>query len=208
VADSPLVEVKVDEIKLANIRRMLVEIPNAMPTVISRGINRTATSARAELNRRLFKHLNLPKKRIGQNIKLYKALSTRWQATIDIFTRAVPLIHYGARTLKGKGVSYAILRGGGRKKIITPPTSAFIQTMPSGHVGVFRRRPGGPIAVSKLGSRYIYELKGPSVGAAFEGAPGMAVQVQWWAAAKLEKNIDDQVAFILNKWRSAAKAAG
>ena len=207
MADSPLVEIKFDEKKLANVRRMLVEIPNAMPTVISRGINRTATSARAEITRRLYEHLNLTKTRIRQNIKIQKATRARWRSDIDIFTKAVPLIHYGASTLKGKGVSYKILRGGGRKRIITPPTSAFIQKMPSGHKGVFRRRSGGAIASSSLGKRYIYQLKGPSVGAAFEGAPGMAAQALWWASAKLEKNIDDQVAFVLNKWRSAARGA-
>jgi hypothetical protein len=180
-----------------------------MPTVISRAINKTATSARAEMVRRLYDRLNLKMNRIRQNIPSpTKATRSRWQARIDLFTKPVPLFHYGASTLKGKGVSYAILRGGERKRIITPPTSPFIQEMPSGHKGVFRRRPGGAIRKSGLGKRYIYELKGPSVGAAFEGAPGMAAEAWWWASAKLEKNIDDQVAFVLNKWRSAAKAAG
>ena len=203
----PLVDIKFDEKKLKNIRRMLVEVPNAMPKIMSRGINRTATSARAEIVRRLYAHLNLTQKRIRQNIKIEKATRSRWQATLDIFTKAVPLIHYGASPLKGKGVSFKIMRGGARKRIIAPPTSAFIQTMSSGHKGVFRRRPGGAIAFTTLADRYIYELKGPSIGGAFEGAPGLAAQAQWWAMAKLEKNIYDQVAYVLNKWRAAGRAA-
>ena len=139
---APLVEIKVEEQKLANIRRMLVEIPNAIPTVISRGINRTATRARAELIRRLYKRLNLKKNRVRQYVlKPTKATRRYWEARIGLSQQRVKLYYFGARVLKGKGVSYAIERGTHRKKIIEPPTSAFIQTMPkTGHIGVFRRR--------------------------------------------------------------------
>jgi len=200
--DAPLIEIKVDEKKLDNIRRMLAGAPNAMPTAISRGINRTAASARAELVRRLRERLNLKIKRVRQYVmKPTRATRSHWQSTIQLSGERVKLIHFGARRIKGKGVSYAIERGGPRMKIIDPPTSAFIQTMPnSGHVGVFRRRSAA------RGS--MFELRGPSLGNAFEGAPGMVEQVRWWAAGKLEKNIDDQVAFILNKWLSAGRASG
>jgi len=208
--DKPLVEITFDKKKLENIRRMLADVPRGMPKVMSRAINKTATSARAELVKRLRERLNLKQKRVRQYVlKPTKATYKRWISTIRLSRRSIPLIHFGARALKGKGVSFQIYKGGGRKRIITPPTSAFIQTMPgSGHKGVFRRRPGGAIAASSLGERYIYELKGPSIATAFEGAAGMAAQAQWWAAGKLEKNIDAQVAHVLNKWRSAGRAAG
>jgi hypothetical protein len=217
-----LIEIRYDEGKLNNIRRILAEIPRALPTIMPRAINRTAVSTRAELISRLYERLNLTKTRIRQYTLIKKATRNRWSASVFFSRQKVKLIYFAARPLKGKGVSYAIERGGARTRIIEPPRSAFIQTMPkSGHVGVFKRkfeyqkRATGvrgrlkDLMQNRLArNRIIDELKGPSIGEAFEGASVLVTQAHWYGSTLLEKNIDDQVRYILNKWRATAKGTG
>jgi len=188
MADS-LVEVKFDEAKLARIRKMLRAVPQGMPRVMSRGINRTATGARTEIARRIAAIVKIKQTAIKKGIKLTKATYRRWLANLNIYGKRIPLIEFGARQLKA-GVSYSIEKGGARKRI----PSAFIQIMPvSGHRGVFKRyRP----TTKRLP---IVQLFGPSVGTVFEGAGRIAAEIERETGKKLEKNIDDQIKLILSK---------
>jgi uncharacterized FlaG/YvyC family protein len=187
-------EIKFDEKRLDEIRRMLRDIPNAMPKVISRGINRTTTSTRAEIARQISAEVKITQSAVKKGIKVTKATQTRWQADLDLFAKRIPLIKFGAKQLK-KGVSYRISKSGGRKKI-TDPARPFIQTLPSGHKGVFRRKTPGTKRLP------IVQLKGPSIGGVFEGAAGIAAEVQESSSLKLTKNIDRQIAFILSRRRA------
>lgn len=190
------VEIKYDEAKLRKIQKMLRDIPNAMPKVMSRAINRTSKSALAEIARKIAAEVKITQAAIKKGIKITKATYTRWQAWLDLHTKRIPLIRFRAKPLK-KGVSYQISKTGGRKKI-TEPARPFIQTMPiSGHKGVFRRH------TEKTKRLPIVQLFGPSLGGVFEGAAGIAAEVQESTTKKLEKNIDAQVAYILSKRRSA-----
>lgn len=189
------VEIKFDEKRLEEIRKLLRGIPNAMPNVMSRGINKTTTSTRAEIARRIAAEVKITQAAVKKSIKVTKATRTRWRADLDLFTKRIPLIKFGAKELK-KGVSYRISKSGGRKKI-TDPARPFIQTLPSGHIGVFRRH------TPETKRLPIVELKGPSIGGVFEGAAGIAAEVQESSMEKLELNIDRQVAYILSKRRAA-----
>ena len=184
----PVVEVKFDEAKLARIQRMLRAVPAGMPRVMSRGINRTATAARVSIARRIAARVKIKQSAIKKGISLKKATYRRWIAHLNIYGKRIPLINFGARQLKA-GTSYRIAKAGPRKRI----QSAFIQTMQSGHRGVFRR-------YRETTKRLpIVQLYGPSVGAVFEGAGRLAKEVQREAYKKLEKNIDDQVKLALSK---------
>lgn len=187
-------EIKFDEKELDEIRKMLRGIPNAMPKVISRGINRTTTSTRAEIARRIAAEVKIIQSAVKKGIKVLKATQARWRADLDLLTKRIPLIKFGARPLK-KGVSYRISKSGGQKKI-TDPARPFKQTMKSGHVGIFRRK------TPETAQLPIVELKGPSVGGVFEGAAGIAAEVQESSSQKLTKNIDRQLAFILSRRRT------
>lgn len=46
-----MLEIRYDDRKLKDLQRTLAGIPNAMPRVMSRGLNRTATEARTQLSR-------------------------------------------------------------------------------------------------------------------------------------------------------------
>jgi len=223
MAKQTLVEITYDKAKLERIRRQLSGIPGAMPKVMSRAINRTAVSARAEIVRRLASEISATQTSIRRDIRIRKATRSVWAATIDLLTKRMPLIKFGARALR-KGVSYQVSRSGGRKKIVGDPAEVFIQTLPSGHKGVWRRvgsallrgkaakqargtLRGRGASASKIGRLPIIELMGPSMGQVFEAAPGIAWQVRQEASVRLERNIDQQVTYILEKWRAAGRAS-
>jgi len=186
-----LVEIEYDEARLARVRKMLRDIPQGMPRVMSRAINRTTTSARTEIARRISGQVKIKISDVRKGITIHKATYSRWQATLNLFTRRIPLIKFGARQLK-KGVSYQISKIEGRKRITEAPRP-FIQTMPSSHVGVFRRT--GPQRLP------IVQLMGTSIGSVFEHGGTVAPDVQKETSKKLEKNIDDQVKLILARKR-------
>lgn len=181
------VTVKFDDARLRAIRRMLSSVPGAMPRVMTRGINRTANSARAETTRQLGAKVNVRRSSIRKKIDLVKATYSRWLARLGISRKRISLISFkGTRPVK-KGVAYRIETGGARQVV----PSAFEQTTAAGVRGVFKR---------KTESRYpLVFLRGPSLGQIFEKGSMILERVKIFSAEKLEKNIDDQVKLLLSK---------
>ena len=184
------VDVKFDKAALKRVENMLRGFPKAVPKVMSRGINKTGAAAKTEIARRIAAEVKIKLSTIKAGIDLDRASYSRWQAELGIFGRRIPLINFAARQTKS-GVSYSIEKSAGRKKI----ESAFIQTMASGHTGVFKR-----VGESR---HPIRELMGPSVGAAFENAGSIAKDVRQSTTKKLKHNIDVQVKMILDRKRAA-----
>lgn len=196
------IEIKYNEAKLRHIEELLRDCPRELPKVMSRGINRTAKSARAEIIKQLAKKIGMKQKAIRAAITLHKATRRFWEASIYITGRRIPLINFRARKTK-KGVTTTapsvfeagkkIASGTGRHLV----KSAFIQTMPaSGHRGVFRRF---DLRKERLP---IIELFGPGIGTMFRKARKLAKTIQKSTGKKLEANIDAQIKFILNKRRA------
>jgi len=182
-----LTEVKFDEEKLRQIQRLLRAVPQELPGVMSRAINRTATSVKTEIARRISAKVKITQAAVKRSLLIRKATRRRWVATISVGHKRIPLIHFGARQTK-KGVSYRIEKQGPRKSI----KSAFIQTMPvSGHIGAFKRT--GPKRLP------IVQLLGPSPASVFERAGEIARQVIASSRQTLEKNVDSQIAFVLSR---------
>lgn len=188
-----LVEIKFDEKKLRKIQLMLRDMPREMPKVMSKAVNITAKSIRAEMARRIANETNMKVgaiKKFGMDWE--KATYSRWQSIIGISGRRIPLIGFkGTKQIK-TGVSYQIKKTGGRQTI----KSTFIAVMQSGHKGVFKREGEARLP--------IVELRGPSIGRVFEDAAGLARTVTQSAYKKLEQNIDAQVAYILKKRKGTA----
>jgi len=190
------VSVKLDEQQFQRIQSLLRTVPREVPKVMSRAINKTATSSKAEIARLVAAKAKIPQKGIKKGIWLKKATQRRWLATLNITSRRIPLIYLKPGKTK-KGVTY---RGPGdvyahKQKVQMSGgqiLSAFKQTMPgSGHKGVFLRR--------TKKRKPIDELFGPSVAELFEGVAGIAKQVKRSANEKLTKNIDAQIKYILEK---------
>ena len=183
------VQIKFDKRKLRQIERQLKGIPGAMPTVMSRGINRTAGPALTQIIREMAASLNLKSKAIREKVDLKKATRSRWTATIKLSGRRIALKEFGARQTR-RGVSYKIQKSGAKQQI----ESAFIATMSSGHTGVFKRKGKSRLPVQ--------ELRGPSLGRAFEGAESLVRRVTEDTRKNLAMQIDKQVKYILEKRRS------
>jgi len=177
-------EIRYDDKKLKQLERTLKGIPRAMPKVMSRGLNRTATEARTKAGRFLSKATGLKVKDIRQRLTLQRASYRNWRSAIGVSRRRIGVIALAAKQTK-KGVTYKK----GQKRVLI--RHAFITTMASGHTGVFKR---------KFSQRLpIVELRGPSLGQVFAGAPAETGRIHRESMQRLEKNIHDQVNLILRR---------
>ena len=134
-----MLTIRFDKDKLKKLERELRNFPRALPKVMSRGLNRTAKSARTEMSRSITGISGLGKKgksgrSVLQRLKLLKATYSNWRAFITISKRRLGVIDLKARETN-KGVTYKKI--GSRSRILI--RHAFIATMPSGHRGVFFR---------------------------------------------------------------------
>lgn len=179
-----MLEIRFDDDKLKKFQRELKDIPRALPKVMSRGLNRTATSARTEISRSLAKRIGLKIKDVRNKLVLQRASYSRWRSAVKIGGKKFGLIKFGARQTK-KGVTYKWKR---RRVLIR---HAFITTMPTGHRGVFMRKSAARLPIK--------EMMGPSLSQVYTGAQDEVKRIQAEFSAKLTKNINDQVNLILKR---------
>lgn len=183
-ADAGLFAIRFDDQKLNQVEQALRDIPRALPRVMSRGLNRTATQARTEVSRNLSRRIGLRVKDVRSRVTLQKASYSNWRSIVKISRKRLPLIRLKAKQAR-TGVTYKL----GRSRILV--RHAFIATMPSSHVGVFRRKLTGRLP--------IVELRGPSLGQVFTDAQDEANRIYRQSLARMEKNIMDQINLILAK---------
>ena len=193
------IEIKLDEKRLREVQLMLRDIPRGMQTVMSRAINKTATSVRAEVVREISKKVNLKQKDIRDDITISKATWTKWAASVNLSRRRHGLIRFGARQTS-KGVSYKIEKADGRKTI----KHAFIAAPNFGeNVWVRESVSGSDKLVPRLPIR---RLQGPSIGEVFKRAVWLVQQTYAKAQTTLEKNINVQIELMLDKLQKAKAA--
>ena len=184
------VKLQIDQEALKRVEKMLRGFPKAIPKVMTKGINKTAAGAKTDIARKIAGEIKLKLSTIKKSIDMSKASYSRWQAELGIYGRRIPLINFAARQTKA-GVTYSI-EPGSRKTI----GSAFIQTMGSGHVGIFKR-------VTEA-RHPIRELMGPSLGIVFNRSGSIARESLRSAEQKLKHNIAVQTQIFLDKSRGAA----
>lgn len=189
------VSVKLNERQMRRVQRLLREVPREVPKIMSRALNKTATSAKVEIARLIAAKANIKVKGVKKGIWIQKATRRRWLASLTVTSRRIPLIYLKARKTKygfsyqGPGDVYANKQKIGKGGLIA---GAFKQKIPkSGHKGIFLRRTKKRLPID--------ELFGPSAAELFEGVAGIAKQVMRSANEKLSKNIDAQINYILEK---------
>jgi hypothetical protein len=105
-------------------------------------INDAAKSVKSAASRDIRGKFNIPKNRLDPRIRIGRATPDRLQAAVTMQAAPIPVSQFGARPVTvtrrplRRGVSVAILKGAKRKRL----KGAFLQTMKSGHVGVFVRK--------------------------------------------------------------------
>ena len=175
-----MVEIKLDSQRLRNIQKQLAGVPKVMPRVISAAINKTASKSKTEIGRRIRDLIMVKAKYTNKAIRLTKASYTRWRADLDISPKKIPLIGFSVRQ-GAKGVSSKIEKQKAAKLI----QSAFIQTLSTGHKGVFAR---------STKKRFpIYELFGPSLAGIFDNNDTALKAIESFSMTELHKNINSQI---------------
>ena len=95
---------------------------------------------------------------LKQFTKIRRASGSRSTATLIITGSPIGLIHFGPKQVR-RGVSVRIKKTSGRKVV----KSAFIEVMPSGHIGVFQRVGKGRLPIKELKTLSpikMYEVEG------------------------------------------------
>lgn len=97
-------------------------------------INRSLTSVRSRVTKRLAAEINLKQAIIRDNIKVVKANFDRVAGRVEVERKPIPLIEF-PHTVTKQGIRVKVRRTGGRDLL----KSTFIARMKSGHLGIFER---------------------------------------------------------------------
>jgi hypothetical protein len=220
------VDVKLDEAELERVRKVLRDIPGAMPRVMSRAVNQTAAMGRTAVVKAVAGATGLKAKDVRRRTWLRKASRRYWQAEIAIGGKGVPLIRFGARlrrrtvaietTPKQSLYLFGQVFGpqygpaaefSWRYRIRRKATTATVDTG-SG------REPatGGFVATMPSGHRGIFrrtgprrlpikQQYGPSIAELFETKLGVAPRIELELGETLVRKIDAQVTYELSRVR-------
>lgn len=150
------------------------------PLAAARALNRSMASVQTAAVRDVAADLHIAQKDVRRGFSLERATASTLLARLVVTGRRLPLLAFRARQTQ-RGVSYDLGRG---RKVAG---GAFIATMRSGHVGVFRRR-----AARRLP---ILELFGPSLPRVFTAAKLAAARLRL-AEELMRKNLAHEIAFL------------
>lgn len=196
-----MLEVRFDDDKLKKLQRELKGIPKALPKVMSRGLNRTATSARTAISRSLSSRTGLKIKNVRNRLTLQKASYSNWRSAVRISGKRLSLSYQQPRrTAKGLSVKYQRKRVMVRKAF--PALKGWFIRLPK--AGGYKQTIGVKEALEidparKAGRLPIARIKGPILSQVFIGAQDEANRIQAEFSVKFTKNIHDQVNLILKR---------
>lgn len=149
-----------------------------------RALNRAIKSGQSVMVKAIAGDTGLKQKDVREAISLREATLFKPEASLGATLKRIKLMQFGAKGPqpsrgRGHGVTYRLKGGRGRVE------NAFIATMQSGHVGVFKRA-----GTARLG---ITELKGPSIGQVFSKFRPTGVSR---ALEVFQKNFDHELQFV------------
>jgi hypothetical protein len=184
------VEIKYNPHQMARINRLLEAYPKQKGKVLSRGINKTALSARGKIVKELHDKTKLQQKAIRGSIRYFKATTTWWSALLRLSGKGISILRFKARQTK-KGVTYTEPATGSQILI----AHAFIATMPQGGAGVFTR-----VGKERLPIEKHY---GPGLSEIYTKAPDVVNRIQRQTGKDLTKNVMAQVRLVLAQARAS-----
>lgn len=138
---------KLDREQSRQVERSLKKLGTGMPKILSRAANRTATSARVSMVKKMQETYTEKPSGLKRDIEIKKASYDDPTATIKLSGEAQPSIDF--RHSKGGrgGAKLQVRRDRPFKAVISEivedePRKAFIAKMPSGHKNIFQRVAG------------------------------------------------------------------
>jgi hypothetical protein len=195
------VDIQVNQWQMMSLERLLRDVPRGVNRVLSRAINKTLTTLRSRLVKSVSAASSVKQKTLRGDVQIQKAtLGSLW-GRLRLRGKGIPLRDMEPRQT-AIGVS---VRGkhGSRFEI----SHAFIATMPSGHIGVWKR-----VRTSRLPIR---ELFGASIQGIWFREHVIESQTISEGRQLLEHYINQEVGRILEggtgagwvqNWRSLASA--
>lgn len=130
----------------------------ALPLATARALNKTAASSQSVAVKAIAKEIGITQRAVRSQLWIRKASARCLTAVMGAAKgKRLPLIQIDPKAKQNAvGVRY---RGGGNLRRLIP--HAFLATMPSGHRGIYVRKPGA-------GRLPIHELQGPSIAYVFQ----------------------------------------
>ena len=179
------IKVTVDQRSFKEAAYILRALPRAVPRVFRRAIGRTVDMAATDMKRRVSTKVTLKKGDIARGIS--KTKST-YYGSIGAKEWRPGLLEFPGTKQTPHGVRYRVSRTAGRQMI----PHGFIQTMQSGHRGVFTRTRETRLPIG--------EKRGPSIWKIIQGEPGLLKAVTDAAGDRLGKIINDQIGVEFKRW--------
>ena len=109
-------KIEISEADLAGIDNLLGDIKNGSTKALVTSINSTLVTINTQAAKNVGAYLALTAKRIKQNFRVTKANYSKISGEFNSSGNPIGLINYAARQLKS-GVSFKVLRAGGRKTL-------------------------------------------------------------------------------------------
>jgi len=196
--------VEIDQAQLTEVKVLLAGVKNGAPKVLSRSINKTLTGTNSTAKKEIAKHYNLTQKKIGENIKIYKAAWTRLSGKLESKGKPLSLTSFRSTRQTAKGVSVLILVGTKRSIV----KHAFLRTAKGSKQAFWRKdkpvqtapfRKTFPYARLPKKYRYpIVRLTGPRVEDEF-AKPRTLNVVETYAGDRFEVVVDQELNYELSK---------
>ncbi len=185
--------ITVDQAQVDSVIRMLSGIQRDANLAIVRSLNKTVSGAKTATAKGIGKTVTLKAKVIKKNMRISKASALRLSAKLHLKRVLTPAILFTNRKLK-KGVSLKVYKNKGAVRL----SHYFYAQMSSGRRGIFSRR---EISNGFYAKRLpIDEFFGPSITTVYEKTPGLSRQVEFESADRLQRELDSQINFILNRY--------
>ena len=197
-----MLEIRYDDAKIKQLQRELRSFgQNALPRVMSRGLNRTATQARTASARLLSKETGVKVGDVRDRLLLQKASYTKWRSAVLISGKRLSL-RYLSPKKTGRGLS---VKSGRRRITIRraffaikgwfirlPESGGYKQTLDVAQAAEID-------AMKKVGRLPIGRIRGPILSRVFKEAQSEVNRIHGEHLIKLQKNIHDQVQLTLRR---------
>ena len=167
-------QVELKTIGFKEVERILGDMHKKAPSVLFNVINRVTSNIRKNLSKKVLKRYGIKSAEVKKTVKTKRASKSNPSAYVSSSGEALPLIKFKVKPTDV--ISQKLIKIKDRKSVkgkvlksqkLKVIRHAFVQKMPSGHIGVFRRKlisenlkkMAGNSAIKKT----IHELHGPSV---------------------------------------------
>lgn len=198
--------VYVPEDVIERLNRQLQKTPEQIPDVLRKTINDTAKSARKEVAAKAQETYTVKSGTFNKSMKIENATQKYLQATI--YTEGSPTVLYGFKRRKNIGSTAAkaqVLASGSLKELVLKggadngkDLKAFVQTIKSGHTGIFQRMTSSERLKSTSKKRNaIKQLYAPSIPQMVGNEKKVYSEVQPLITEELYKTLEKHIATVM-----------